>query len=80
MDHFTRLKCDLSLPVTGRHKDINKQPGKQELLKLAMLVTEMSVDLQVCVNSAYKILDTCPLLHFSVWLNHSSTSWKSNST
>ena len=27
-----RLKCDLSLPMTGIHKDINKQPGKQELL------------------------------------------------
>lgn len=46
MDPLARLKSDLSLPVTGRHKDINKQPGKQDLLKLAMSVTEMPVDLQ----------------------------------
>lgn len=50
MDRFATLKCDLSLPVTGRHKDINKHPGKQELLKLAMSVTEMSVDLQASVS------------------------------
>lgn len=50
MDHFARLKCDLSLPVTVRHKDINKQPEKQQLLKLAMSETEMSVDLQASVS------------------------------
>lgn len=50
MDWFARLRYDLSLPVTGRHKDINKHPGKQELLKLAMSVTEMSVDLQASVS------------------------------
>lgn len=50
MDHFARVNCNLSSPVTGRHKDINKQPGKQELLKLAMPVTEMSVDLQASVS------------------------------
>lgn len=38
------------LPVTGRHKDIKKQPGKQELLNLAMSVTQMSVDSQASVS------------------------------